>query len=85
MKRDRYFKSLTALNILILCATIAIRLGAPAHAKAQTLSSQSGAEDLKSLDDFFNDHDNLASVSYTHLDVYKRQVTMNSNASSASA
>ena len=42
--------------------------------KPQKISSKTGISIVKSGSIAFNVEDNIASVSYTHLDVYKRQV-----------
>jgi hypothetical protein len=47
-------------RILILCAALAIQFSAPIRTGAQTPSGQAGAEDLKTVDDFFNNPDNLS-------------------------
>ncbi len=55
----RYPKYLIVLNILVLGAILIAEIGIPVHANTQKLSAQARAESLKTLDEFFNDPNNL--------------------------
>src|ERR1700733_15946101 len=60
MIKIHYPKYLIILNIIILGTVFVAQIGTPVHANAQKISAQSRAESLKTLDEFFNDPDNLA-------------------------